>query len=95
VQQGKEHTLVTARTYTAVYLGLLVLTAVTIAVAKIELGRFSVLGALVIASIKATLVLLYFMHLRYEKPIFLIMFTVAVGFLTIAIGFTFFDIAYR
>ncbi len=95
MQQGEEHTLVKARTYTAVYAALVVLTAITVAVAGMHLGRFSVLGALVIASIKASLVLLWFMHLKYEKKVFLIMFVVAVAFLTIAIGFTFLDIAYR
>jgi cytochrome c oxidase subunit 4 len=95
VQQGEEHTLVKARTYTAVYAALVVLTALTIAVAGMHLGRLSVLGALVIASIKASLVLLWFMHLKYEKKMFMIMFVVAVAFLTIAIGVTFFDIAYR
>ncbi len=95
MQQGEEHTLVKARTYAAVYAALLVLTAVTIAVARMHLGQFSVLGALVIASIKASLVLLWFMHLKYENKLFMIMFVVAVAFLTIAIGVTFLDIAYR
>ncbi len=95
MQHGQEHTLIKARTYTAVYGALLVLTVITIVVARMHLGRFSVLGALVIASIKAGLVLLWFMHLKYEKKIFFVMFVVAVAFLTIAIGLTFFDIAYR
>jgi cytochrome c oxidase subunit 4 len=95
VQEGQEHSLIKARTYTAVFAGLLILTVVTIAVARMELGRFSVLTALVVASIKASLVLLFFMHLKYEKRFFIIMFVVAIVFLTVAIGITFFDIAYR
>jgi cytochrome c oxidase subunit 4 len=67
----------TRKTYVLVWLGLLLLTGVTVSAAGVDLGRLSVLIVLVIAGIKSTLVLLYFMHLKYEKgPLFmLIVFT--------------------
>jgi cytochrome c oxidase subunit IV len=44
--------------------GLLVLTAVTVKAAFIDLGAFNPVVALLIATIKATLVVLYFMHVK-------------------------------
>ena len=83
------------RTYFVVWGCLLVLTATTIEVAAMNLGAFSVLGALLIASVKSTLVLLFFMHLLYERPLFKVMVLAAIGTLTVFIGMTFLDILYR
>ena len=46
---------------------LLLLTIITVLVAQLELGQFNVVGALAIASLKATIVMLFFMHLRYDN----------------------------
>jgi cytochrome c oxidase subunit 4 len=51
----------------AVFVALLVLTAMTVAVTRVDLGSFNVWIALSIATIKAVLVALFFMHLAYEK----------------------------
>ena len=48
----------------ALGIGLLVLTAVTVKAAFIDLGPWNPVVALVIATIKATLVVLYFMHVK-------------------------------
>ncbi|HEY3347960.1 MAG TPA: cytochrome C oxidase subunit IV family protein [Nitrospirota bacterium] len=53
--------------YFAVFAALLVLTFVTWAVSYQDMGVLNVVVALIIASVKASLVALYFMHLRYEK----------------------------
>ena len=55
------------RTYTLVFLALLALTAITTAVAYVDLGPFSVVVALTIAVIKMLLVALFFMHLRHSS----------------------------
>jgi len=81
--------------YFVVWLGLLNLTGLTIAVTVLHMGRLSVLGAIAIASIKSFLVLNEFMHLKHEKNMFKWMFLVTLGCLTIFIGFTFLDIAFR
>ena len=52
--------------YLTVWGVLLVLTAVTVAVSFLNLGLWNAAVALGIASLKATLVALYFMHLRRE-----------------------------
>ena len=82
-------------TYVIIWLTLLALTATTITVAGMHLGRFSTLTALVIASIKASLVLWFFMHLKYEKRLFKYLLLVPIVTLTVTIGLTFLDIWYR
>lgn len=78
-----------------VWIALLILTAVTITVAKMNLGNLSVAAALFIASLKSALVVYFFMHLKYEEKLFKIMFLVAVATLALIIGFTFFDTSFR
>lgn len=46
---------------------LLVLTVATVAVTWVDLGSMNLVVALGIATVKATLVALYFMHLRWDK----------------------------
>ena len=55
------------RTYIVVWGALIVLTAVTVSVSYVSLGLMNVVVALLIASVKASLVALFFMHLRYES----------------------------
>jgi cytochrome c oxidase subunit IV len=58
--------IVPLRTYYLVFLTLIVCTAITVAVSFVDLGRFNVLVALGIAILKATLVVLFFMHVKYS-----------------------------
>ncbi len=55
------------RTYVAVFAALLLLTVVTVLVSYVDLGLLNVVVALLIASVKATLVALFFMHLKGEN----------------------------
>ncbi len=59
-----EH-LVSKKIYYTVFATLMVLTAVTVAVAYIDLGPINAVAAIVIACIKATIVVLYFMHVKF------------------------------
>jgi len=67
---GPEHTytehIVPPRVYLAIILTLVALTAMTVWAAFIDLGRFNIVVALVIATTKASLVVLYFMHAKYS-----------------------------
>ncbi len=74
---------------------LLVLTGITVAVSRIDLGAFNVLVALLIASTKATLVLLFFMHVKYESKVIILSFVSTVIFLGFMIGLLFFDVSFR
>ncbi len=55
--------------YAVVWIALLVLTATTVAVSYVNLGVFNVVVALVIASVKASLVALFFLHLKDENKL--------------------------
>lgn len=55
------------KTYYKVFLALIVLTAVTTAVAYVDLGRLNVATALAIAVSKMLLVALFFMHVRHSS----------------------------
>jgi cytochrome c oxidase subunit 4 len=83
-------------TYIGVWIGLLILTGITVSVSGMDLGRWAILVALMVAAVKSGLVLGYFMHLKYEKGRLLqLMIPLVLGVLTIFIGLTFFDVAYR
>jgi cytochrome c oxidase subunit IV len=64
--EHSEHHIIPPRTYTLVILTLLFLTASTVWAAYINLGRFNIVAALAIATVKATLVVLFFMHAKYS-----------------------------
>jgi cytochrome c oxidase subunit IV len=81
--------------YLLSWVALLVLTAITVTVAGMHLGKLSVFTAVIIAAVKAAVVLFFFMHLKYEKPLFRTMACVALGALVVFIGLTFTDILYR
>ncbi|MDO9264405.1 MAG: cytochrome C oxidase subunit IV family protein [Desulfosalsimonadaceae bacterium] len=74
---------------------LLILTFLTVEVSSLDLGKLNVWVALTIAAIKSSLVILYFMHMKFESMAIKISFVSTVGFVAILIGFLFWDIAYR
>ena len=69
------------RTYSVVLTALLVLTLITVAVSRVDFGSLNVIIAIGIATFKASLVALYFMHLRYDKPMNAIIFVISLFFL--------------
>jgi len=83
------------RKYIFVAAGLLLLTFITVTVSFINLGPYNVTIALFIASIKAILVAFFFMHLFWDKKIYLVIFSIALLFLTIFLTFTLFDTTTR
>jgi len=87
--------IVSAKTFVSVWLALLALTAITVTVAGLHLGAFSTLAAIVIASVKAGLVLWFFMHLKYEKRLLKLLLLVPIVTLAVIIGMTFIDVWYR
>ena len=79
------------KTYLIVGGFLLVMTAVTVIVAQIDLGPFNLVVAMLIAMVKAALVALVFMHLWYDSKLYLTVFLVGVVFLSLFIIFSLFD----
>ena len=80
------HAIVPIRTYVAVFTALIVLTVVTVAIATVDLGDWNVVMALVVAVIKAALVLLFFMHLRHSSPLLWIVLSSSFFFVALLVG---------
>ncbi len=82
--------------YILVWVGLVVLTAITVTTASLNFGRAGILVVLAIAAVKSTLVLLYFMNLLFEKRLLLkILVPIAICVLAIFIGLTYTDVLFR
>jgi cytochrome c oxidase subunit 4 len=79
------------RVLAAVWGTLLAFTVLTVAVAGLDLGRFNLEIALAIAIVKASLVLLYFMHMRYDRPINAIVFITALLFFMLFVSLALLD----
>ena len=86
---------VSYRAYLLVWASLVTLTGITIYVTGIDMGRFGVTANILIASLKAGLVVQIFMHLRNESRFLKIMLLMALLSLTVIIVLTFLDILYR
>lgn len=92
---SEEAHIVGYKIFFTVWVCLVILTALTIFVSGLELGNFSTFIAMFIATLKASLVLFFFMHLRYEPPLFRVMALVAIATLTVIVLLTFSDIWFR
>lgn len=77
------HTVVPPKVYAAVFGTLLCFTALTVFASYLELGTYNAVVALAIAVIKAVLVILFFMHIRYSSR--LTKLTIAAGFFTLIV----------
>jgi cytochrome c oxidase subunit 4 len=91
----QNHEPVPYRIFILTWVALLVLTAVTVAVSRVNLGALNIWVALGVASVKSSLVIFLFMHLRQESKLFKIGLLVMLAILAIFVGMTFFDVLYR
>jgi len=89
-----EH-VVPLRLYYAVFATLLVMTAATVAISFIDLGPLNTVAALGIAAFKATLVILYFMHVRWSGRLVWLVVAGGVFWLGILMVLTLADVATR
>jgi len=85
-----EH-IVSAKTYLIVGAALFVLTGITVGISFIDLGPFNLVVAMGVAALKASLVVLVFMHLFYDDKLYLTIFLMGVLMLAIFIILTLFD----
>jgi len=83
------------RVYGWVLLALLIFTTITITVTWIDLSAFTVMVALIIASVKSFIVLRYFMHLKFESRMFAVFVVMVLSIYVLVIGLTFFDYLLR
>ena len=91
---SKDH-IVPFKIYLSVLVSLLFLTVITVAVAQVDFGVFNSFFAMLIATLKAGLVLLYFMHLKYDSKIYWVIFAGAVFFVLTLFFFSKLDIITR
>jgi cytochrome c oxidase subunit 4 len=75
----------------AVFAALMAMTAITVAVTWVDLGPWNLAAAMAIATAKASLVALYFMHLRYDQPFNALVFVSALAFLALFLVLTLMD----
>jgi cytochrome c oxidase subunit 4 len=81
-----DHHIVGPKTYAIIFVTLLTFTGITVAAAFVDLGILNPIIALAIASTKAVIVILFFMHVFYQSR--LIKLTVGAGFFTFLILIT-------
>jgi cytochrome c oxidase subunit 4 len=69
VTEGEHLHIVSPKIYLAIFAALLVGTAITVGVSYLDLGVFNPIVALFIAATKMTLVVLFFMHIKYSTKL--------------------------
>lgn len=90
-----EHHLISVQTYALVFGALIVGTIVTVLVAQVDFGAMNTVIAMLVATVKASLVLAYFMHLKYDNVMNRVIFGSGFLFLLLLFGFSVADIYTR
>jgi len=93
-EHSAEH-IVSPKIYAAVLTALLVGTVLTVEAAKVDLGRLNIVVALGIATIKMTLVILFFMHGKYSARRTKLVIVAGFFWLAIMLGLTLADYSTR
>jgi cytochrome c oxidase subunit IV len=89
--QDHEHHILPFSVYYGVAGALFVFTIITVWVAQFDFGGMNVIVAMAVAAVKASLVALFFMHLKYDNKIYASFFVGSLVFLATFIAFTMFD----
>jgi len=77
--------------YVTIFAALMMLTALTVGVTYVDLGEANLIVAMCIAITKATLVVLFFMHLRWSSRLIQVTVITAIVFIGILASLTFAD----
>ncbi len=94
MSEHKDH-ISSYKSHIVVLLSLIILTILTVTITSVHLGPFNTAAAMLIASVKATIVLLYFMHLKFDEKIYRFMVILVFSIYLVVIIITFFDYLYR
>lgn len=86
-----EHALIPFRVYFLVWIALVTLTGLTVGAHFADMGHVAILTAIIIATLKVTLVMLYFMHLRFASPVLIAMVVFVLLNYAIFVSLTFTD----
>ena len=90
-----EHHIIPLPMYFKIFGALIVLTVITVLAAKVNFGAFNAVVAFGIASVKAALVLGYFMHLKYDNLMNRVIIGSGVFFLIVLWFFSILDLGTR
>jgi cytochrome c oxidase subunit IV len=82
-------------TYLSIFAALMVLSAITVAAAFVDLGQANSIVAMAIAGLKATLVILFFMHVKYSSRLTKLTVVLSLFFVAILFAETLMDYATR
>jgi cytochrome c oxidase subunit 4 len=93
--EHEEHHIIPLATYVKVLAALLVLTVITVAASRFDFGAMNTVINIGIASVKASLVLAIFMHLKYDDKLYLVVFLTGVFFLIVMYFFSVLDLFTR
>jgi caa(3)-type oxidase subunit IV len=91
MSEKQHHHVLPLSTYLTVGATLLFLTFVTVWVAQYQFGEWNLIVAMAVAVVKATLVLLFFMHLKYDNKLYTFAFLISIAFLAVFITLTMID----
>ncbi len=91
----EKHHVIPYSLYIMIWAALIALTGVTVGVSYVDMKSVAILTALLIATVKATLVLLYFMHIRFERPLYSAMIIAVLVTYGVFVALTFSDYFYR
>jgi cytochrome c oxidase subunit IV len=69
-KENENNHIIPYRTFLTILAGLIALTLTSVTLTRISLGTFTVAIALIIAAIKSSFVLRFFMHLKFESRMF-------------------------
>ena len=72
--------------YFVIFGALMVLTAMTVGLAFVNLGQMNIVVALAVAIVKASLVVMFFMHLKYESPLTKVVLGAGIFWLILLLG---------
>ncbi|EMY77010.1 caa(3)-type oxidase, subunit IV [Leptospira weilii serovar Ranarum str. ICFT] len=89
------HHVISVKTYSLIFATLIFFTLITVWVAGIDFGAMNVIIAMAVATAKASLVLGYFMHLKYDSIMNRVIFGSGFLFLLLLFGFSAADIFTR
>ena len=81
--------------YVAVFLGLLLLTGITVGQSYVDLGKLSIIIVILIATMKASLVVTFFMHLKWDNKFNALVFLSTIFFIGVFFAYTLNDVDHR
>ncbi len=82
-------------TQTIVLVSLIILTAISVAITRLEMGPLNTLVAMLVAGVKSAIVLTWFMHLKFDNKLFLIFTVLVITVFLLVMLVTFLDYLYR